>query len=145
MFKKTFKGYNLDKTRIAMQGYSPVSYFEKGQAERGSAQFAVEHDGVVYHMTSAEQMEKFRSDPDRYVPAYGGWCAYGCAIEKKFPIDPNSFRIVEDRLFLFLKNKDVDALELWKTGDEDEQTEKADRYWESLTGEKPPRKLAKAS
>jgi YHS domain-containing protein len=135
MNKKLINECNLDKTRVAVQGYSPVSYFESGNAERGNKEFAVEHDGVIYYLTSTEQMEKFKADPNKYVPAYGGWCAYGMAIEKKFPIDPNNFKVVDDRLFLFLKNKDVDALELWNKEDEGDFTRKADKYWESLTGE----------
>ncbi len=135
MNKKLVKEYNLDKTRVAVQGYSPVSYFESGKAEKGSEQFAVEHEGVIYYLTPAEQMEEFKADPNKYLPAYGGWCAYGMAIEKKFPIDPNCFKVVDNRLFLFLKNKDVDALQLWNKEDERDFTRKADRYWESLTGE----------
>jgi hypothetical protein len=67
-------------------------------------------------------------NPSKYIPAYGGWCAYGMATEKKFPIDPDYFKVVDNRLFLFLKNKDVDALELWNKEDEGEFTWKADRY-----------------
>jgi len=144
MLKKSVEEYNLDESRVAIQGYSPVSYFESGKAEKGDEACAVEHAGVIYHMTSEEQMAKFKANPDRFVPAYGGWCAFGCAIGKKFPVDPDSFKIVDNRLFLFLKNEEVDALELWNRESEEEQTARADRYWESLTGEKA-RRLAKAS
>jgi YHS domain-containing protein len=136
MAEKFIKEYNLDKTTVAIQGYSPVSYFEKGRAEEGRKEFAVEHEGVLYYLTSAEQMEKFKTHPEKYVPAYGGWCAYGMAIEKKFPIDPSCFKVVDSRLFLFLKNKEVDALELWNKEDETEFTRKADQYWDSLMGKR---------
>jgi YHS domain-containing protein len=124
---------NLDQNRLAIQGYSPVSYLEEGKAEKGVQEFAVTYRDVTYYMTSAEQVEKFKANPDKYEPAYGGWCAYGMAIEKKFPIDPHAFKIVDNRTFLFLRNEKVDALELWDKEKEKPMTDKADNYWNSLT------------
>ncbi len=54
---------NPDTSEIAIGGYSPVSYFEKGQAELGSPDHAVEHDSKVYHFTSAEQAKMFPRHP----------------------------------------------------------------------------------
>ncbi len=102
------------KTEIAIGGYSPVSYFENGRAEVGSPDHAVTHDGKVYHLTSAEQAATLRANPDRYLPQHGGACAYGASKGETFPIDPTNFKIVDDRLLLFLKNDEVDARELWE-------------------------------
>ena len=99
---------------IAIDGYSPVSYFENGQPEVGSPDHAVTHDGKVYHLTSAEQAETFRANPDKYLPEHGGACAYGASKGETFPVDPTNFKIVDDRLLLFLKNDEVDARELWE-------------------------------
>lgn len=101
-------------TDIAIGGYSPVSYFEKGRAELGSPDHAVEHEGKVYHLASAAQAHAFRENPDKYLPAHGGVCAYGVSIGKTFPVDPTNFKIVDGRLLLFLKNDEVDARELWE-------------------------------
>mgnify|MGYP002622674374 CR=1 FL=1 len=98
---------------VELGGYSPVSYFEKGQAELGTPQHAVEHEGKVYHLASAEQKDTFRADPDKFLPMHGGHCAYGVSIGETFPVDPTSFKIVDGRLLLFLKNDDVDARALW--------------------------------
>ena len=130
--ERLLKDLNLDETRIAIQGYSPVSYIEKGVAEKGSPEFAVTHEGTIYHMTSAEQAERFKKEPEKYLPEYGGWCAYGMAIQKKLPIDPKSFKVVDGRLMLFLNNEKVDALELWNKEDENKMTMKADKFWDSL-------------
>src|SRR5438128_2227452 len=104
---------NVSAAGVALEGYSPVSYFEAGKAEMGKAEYAVNHDGATYHFASAAQRETFRANPGKYLPAYNGWCAFGMAIEKTFPIDPKRFKIVDGRLLLFLKNEKVDALELW--------------------------------
>lgn len=124
---------NLGADGIAIDGYSPVSYFA-GKAERGSEQFAVEHDGVTYQLTDASQVEEFERDPDRYVPAFGGWCAFGMAISDKFPVDPTSYKIVDGRLFLFLRNDRLSALEMWDDGDEAELTQKAAAHWMKVMG-----------
>ncbi len=102
------------QTEIAIGGYSPVSYFENGRAEVGSPDHAVPHDGKVFHLTSDEQAKTFRANPDKYLPEHGGACAYGASKGETFPVDPTNFKIVDDRLLLFLKNDEVDARELWE-------------------------------
>ena len=67
--------YNLPSHGVALEGYSPVSYFEMGNAERGNALFSVLHEGVTYHLTSARQVETFKrnlgmSSPFPRVPDY---------------------------------------------------------------------------
>lgn len=124
---------NLPAHGVALEGYSPVSYFE-GRAERGSALFAVEHEGVTYHLTDARQVAEFRSNPGRYEPAFGGWCAFGMSVEDKFPVDPTNFAIVGGRLMLFLRNAEIDALALWRQGDERELTRKARAHWRKVRG-----------
>ena len=118
---------------MAIDGYSPVSYFE-GRAEKGDALFAVEHGGVTYHLASAAQVQAFRADPERFLPAFGGWCAFGMAVEDKFPVDPRTFAIVDGELLLFLRNPGVDALELWRAGDEAQLLTKARAHWKKVQG-----------
>lgn len=127
-------GRNLSASGVGLQGFSPVSYLIDGRAERGSPRFAVEHDGVTYFLTSAEQVAQFERDPARFQPAYGGWCAFGMAIQDKFPVDPTSFRIVSGKLLLFLRNDQIDALELWNKGDEAEYLRKAGAHWSRVSG-----------
>ena len=77
-------------------------------------------------MVSADAKAAFDADPAKYVPAFGGACALGMSIKETFPIDPTNFKIVDDRLFLFLKNEETDALSLWNEGNESELIAKAD-------------------
>lgn len=125
---------NLPASGLALDGYSPVSYFTVGRAEKGDPRFQIEHEGVIYHFTSAEQLEQFKQDPARYTPAYGGWCAFGMAVQDKFPVDPTRFKIVNGRLMLFLNNAQVDALSLWEKGAESELMRKADAHWKKVSG-----------
>jgi len=124
---------NLPASGVALDGYSPVSYFTVGKAEKGDPQFQAEHNGATYYFTTAQQQEQFKANPERYEPAYGGWCAFGMAVEDKFPVDPTSFKIVNDRLLLFLNNKNVDALKLWNDGNERELHQKANAHWKKVS------------
>jgi len=125
---------NLSASGVALQGFSPVSYLTAGRAEPGSPRFQVEDDGVTYFLTSAAQVELFKRDPQRYAPAYGGWCAYGMAIQDKFPVDPTNFKVVNGKLLLFLRNDNIDALEKWEQGDEVDNLRRADAHWRKVSG-----------
>jgi hypothetical protein len=127
--------YNLDARGLALEGYSPVSYLEDGVARMGSPDFALTHRGVTYRFASAAEVDAFRADPDRYEPAYGGWCAYGASVGIRWDVDPENFEIRGGRTFLFSRNDEADARELWDREDRDALIARADRYWESLLAE----------
>ena len=67
--------YNLDSTGLALEGYCPVTYHTHNVARQGSAEFASTYNGVDYHFVSAAAKRMFESNPEKYIPAYGGWCA----------------------------------------------------------------------
>ncbi|MCG8409105.1 MAG: hypothetical protein MI923_28205 [Phycisphaerales bacterium] len=125
--------YNLPSSGLAIEGYCPVAYFAVGKAIRGKSEYAVTHNGVTYYFVSADAMKVFRSNPEKYIPAYGGWCAFGMSVKDKFPVDPTNFKIVDGRLMLFLKNKNVDALLLWNKGNEKDLVTKADVHWKKVS------------
>ncbi len=126
--------YNLNSTGLAIEGYCPVSYFTDHKAVLGNPGHTSTHNGVDYRFASLSAKQAFDQNPERYTPAYGGWCAFGMAIQDKFPVDPTNFKIVDGRLMLFLRNANVDALARWEQGDEPGQVESADRHWLSVGG-----------
>lgn len=119
---------------LGLAGYSPVSYLENNRAEPGSPLFSLEHDGVTYFFVSPNQMKLFKANPERYLPAYGGYCAFGCSVDSKFVPDPTSFRVIDGRTHLFLKSAEVDALKLWSEADPAEVRAKADAFWKERSG-----------
>ncbi len=121
--------YNLPSSGVAIEGYCPVAYFAVNKPIRGKPKFASTHNGVTYHFVSADAKKAFDAAPGKYIPAFGGWCAFGMAVSDKFPVDPTQFKIVDGRLLLFLKNKNVDAQKLWNKGDERKLLEKAEAHW----------------
>lgn len=120
---------NLAANGLALEGYCPVAYVAVNKPLRGKKEYASTYNGATYYFVSADAQAEFDRNPDKYVPAYGGWCAYGMAVEQKFPVDPTNFKIVDGRVMLFLKNEEVDALDLWNQGDEATLVSKADRFW----------------
>ncbi len=133
MSRAYLHSYNLNSTGLALEGYCPVTYFTANEARRGCAEFTSTYDGVDYRFASAAAKRTFDENPGKYIPAYGGWCAYGMAVQDKFPIDPTNFKIVNDRLMVFLRNKNVDALAKWKQNDEQTQVIKADAHWKKVS------------
>ncbi len=128
--------------KVAIDGYSPVSYFTKGQAEKGSVEFAVEYDGLTYWLTDAAQKEAFAVAPARYAPAHRGWCSLMLTGSGNLAVaNPESFKIVDDRLLLFwsgeFKGQPIDGLSNWQSKFDDDKGErkllaKADKTWEKL-------------
>ena len=115
-----------------LKGYCPVAYFAVGKAVEGNPDFSSTHNCRTYHFVNEDAKREFDSNPEKYVPRYGGLCAFGMSIDKEFESCPTSFRIIDDRLHLFLKNEDTDALALWNAEDESKCIASADRHWENI-------------
>ena len=124
---------NIDNSNIALQGYSPVSYADLGLAQRGVKEFRSEHEGVVYYFTSKEQKASFDSNPSKYLPQYGGFCAFGIYAGAKFRVDPTKFISKDGKYYLFLNNIELDAKQLWLNEDEDKLVDTANANWKKLS------------
>ena len=95
------KHFNLENG-LAIQGYDPVAYFTKNKAVKGKKDFAIYNQGATYYFSSSENKELFKSNPSKYEPEYGGWCAYAMGAKgEKVEIDPETFKIINGKLFLF--------------------------------------------
>jgi len=107
------KANNIDNSNIALQGYSPVSYLDLQLAQTGNKQFKTEHQGVEYYFTSNEQKAKFDRSLHKYLPQYGGYCAFGTYAGAKFRVDQNKFIVEDGKYYLYLNNLELDAKQLW--------------------------------
>ena len=125
--------YDVDDSKIALQGYSPVSYIDLGLAQKGKVQFVSTYKEVKYYFTDAKQKSKFDADPNKYLPEYGGYCAFGVYAGAKFRPDPNKFLTKDGKLYLFLYNLELDAKQLWLAEKNDSKLIKnADANWAKL-------------
>lgn len=85
----------------ALQGMDVVSYFKDGGPVKGQAAFRADFDGARYLFSSAQNRAAFTADPDRYLPQFSGLCATGVAVGKEFKGDPNTWKIVDGKLYLY--------------------------------------------
>jgi YHS domain-containing protein len=124
---------NIDNSNIALSGYSPVSYLDLGLAQRGNKDFKSEYKKVAYYFTSAEQKATFDENPSRYLPQYGGFCAFGVYAGAKFRVDPTKFIVKDDQYYLYLNNVELDAKQLWLAENNHGKLKSvADTNWEKL-------------
>ncbi len=91
---------NLDASGIAIQGYDPVAFFTDGKPVKGEEKFVSKHDGAIYFFASKEHKDLFNSEPAKYEPEFGGYCAYGVSRDRLVEIDVNAFQIVDGKLLL---------------------------------------------
>ncbi len=121
------KNYNIKKN-VAIEGYDPVSYFDNKPME-GETKFMVTHKGVTYRFTNLVNLNKFKSLPDKYEPAYGGWCAYAMgATGEKVKIDPETFKVLDGKLFLFYNFWGNNTLTDWNKNEKGLKA-KGDENW----------------
>lgn len=124
------KQLNLDNG-LAIQGYDPVAYFSK-KAVEGKKEFSYKYEGATYYFSTAGNRDAFIKDPARYEPQYGGWCAYAMgAVGKKVEVDPETFKIVDGKLYLFYNALLNNTLPKWNK-DETTLKQKADQNWRGI-------------
>mgnify|MGYP002622733353 CR=1 FL=1 len=134
--------YNVKEGQPAIEGHDPVAYHESGSAMKGRGGIAAAYRGVTYHFATPANRQRFAENPERFVPAYGGWCATAMAEGDKVEIDPANFKVSEGRLLLFYKGWLGDAKKEWNKNEPD-FTRKADENWGKLVpSERPERKGA---
>lgn len=118
---------------IAVHGYDTVAYFTEQKPVQGSAEHQVVHENATYRFSNAENLAKFKANPAKYVPAYGGFCAFGVSVGAKFDGDPRYWKIVDGKLYLNL-NKQIQ--DMWNQ-DVPGNIEKAEDVWKKIKDKDP--------
>ena len=124
------KHFNI-KDATALEGFDPVSYFD-GKPQEGESKITFSYKAVTYQFASQSNLNKFKANPEKFEPAYGGWCAYAMGEKgEKVKIDPETFTILDGRLYLFYNFWGNNTLRDWKK-DERKLQEAGDHHWKSL-------------
>lgn len=127
--------YNLTGESIGISGYDPVAYFPEGggQAVKGSIKITSDHEGVTYRFVSQQHKDLFDANPVKYLPLYGGWCAWAVgALGKRVDVDPLNFEVRDGKLYLFYRDTALDTRALWLK-DAGNLIEKANANWPKLS------------
>tara|TARA_R110002096_G_scaffold112641_1_gene245246 strand:+ start:32546 stop:33028 length:483 start_codon:yes stop_codon:yes gene_type:complete len=102
------------RAQLALEGYSPVSYYEQGHPEKGSRDHQSTYQGNVYWFTGAAQKDAFDANPTAYAPSFPRSCPYNLAQGRLETIDPTNFKIVDGQLLLFHRSTERDGLRQWE-------------------------------
>lgn len=139
----TFSGNKSDMPApLALRGYDTVSYFTDGKPQLGTIQHAALHSGAIYWFASEKHKKMFITNPDHYLPQYGGFCAYGVTQATKFDGDPLLWNIYKGKLYVNVTS----ALQKKWLGkgltniignNLDQNIAEANRIWPSIRNTKP--------
>lgn len=91
---------NVDAQHLALEGYDPVAYFTDAKPVKGDAAISAVYRGATYHFASTAHRDMFISDPAKYEPQFGGFCAYAASINKISPVNPEIWQMSDGRLLL---------------------------------------------
>lgn len=85
----------------AINGYDAIAYFTENKAVPGNEAYSYNWKGADWNFSSEENKKLFSENPEKYAPQYGGYCSF--AVSKGFTAntDPNTFEIIEEKLYLF--------------------------------------------
>ncbi|MEZ8943072.1 YHS domain-containing (seleno)protein [Vibrio sp. 10N.247.311.12] len=93
---------SVDSNNLAIKGYDPVAYFANEGPVKGTSEFTATYNNAIYNFASSENRDEFRANPEAYAPQYGGYCAFGVAMGKKFETDPLAWKVEDGKLYLNL-------------------------------------------
>lgn len=113
---------------LAVHGHDVVSFFIAGKPTLGDARLAMVHNDATYRFASQSNLDAFKANPDKYVPAFGGFCAYGVSVGALFDGDPRYWKVVDGRLYLNLDQDIADAFNKDVAG----ALKKAEANWPTL-------------
>lgn len=131
IFSQT-KDYNIKKGAV-IKGYDVVSYFD-GKPLKGDKKISTEYDGATFRFANRENLEKFKANPKKFVPQYGGWCAYAIgAANKKYGVNPETYEIRDGKLYLFYNSLGTNTFKKWQEEGAEKLQKQADKNWASYT------------
>ena len=123
---------NQGSKGVAIRGYDAVGYFTDAQPVKGNPKFSFSWGGALWQFSSAEHLDAFRQDPNKYAPQYGGYCAWAVGHGYTAGADPTVWTIRNGKLYL---NYNQDVQKKW-SGDIPGWIAKGDANWPKILQEK---------
>lgn len=123
--------YSGGKERAAIRGYDTVSYFTENKPIKGSEDFSYEYQDAKWLFSNQKNLDLFKSNPTKYAPQFGGYCAYAVSKNTTASIKPQYFTIHDGKLYL---NYSKPVYKRWLK-DRDGLIQKAESNWPSVLSE----------
>lgn len=90
-----------EKSKLGLGGYDPITLFEGDEPKPGKFELRHLHAGKVYVFTNETHQGRFSRDPGRYLPQFGGHCAFAMGLYGGLVEGDIQFRkIVYGKLYL---------------------------------------------
>lgn len=110
---------------LMLKGHDPVAYFTMGKHTLGKSDIKATHEGATYRFANEQHKAMFISDPDKYVPQYGGFCANGIVYGIPWGGDPDTWKLIDGKLTIF----GGESSRKYFLMDEKKNLQLADQYW----------------
>lgn len=121
--------FNVAGNGLWVEGYDPVAYLVQGRAMKGSERFTTAYQGATFRFSNTTHRDLFLKDPQRYLPQYGGWCAYAMGAKaEKVEVDPETFKVKNGKVYLFYNAFFNNTLTTWNKN-EAALMRDADKHW----------------
>ena len=122
-------------SNLMLKGFDPVAYFTEGRHVAGSPAIKADHEGLTYRFASTGNRERFVKQPAAFVPQFGGFCANGIAYAIPWGGDPDTWKIIDGKLYIFGGQSSKNYFLM----DERRNLALAHRYWQEEVRGMPPR------
>ena len=64
---------NTTQDNVAIEGYDTVAYFTQRKAVKGSTEYTYYWKNATWQFASAENLNLFANNPEKFAPQYGGY------------------------------------------------------------------------
>lgn len=130
---------NVDEYGTAIHGYDPVEYHLTSRAIRGDSTITFDYNGATFYFRNVVNKKIFQTLPERYSPAFGGFCAYGLAFDEsdskskrgRYKVDPTNFSLYSGKLLLFCPENEEPSKRNWNNN-EDYYYSRATSLWAEI-------------
>ena len=110
---------------LAVKGYDVIEYMYNKHATAGLNTKGLRYNDVIWYFSSEENKVTFKAFPEKFLPQYGGYCAWAVSQGYTASTDPTAWRVVDNKLYL---NYSHGVQRQWAE-DIPGNIAKADKYW----------------
>jgi YHS domain-containing protein len=118
---------------LAVRGFDTVAYFAAQSAVEGNPKFEYAWNGAKWLFSSAENLEKFKQNPEAFAPQFGGYCSYAVSHGHTADGDPQAWKIVNGKLYL---NYSPEVKQMWEK-EQDKFIKDGETNWAQFLVKKP--------
>lgn len=123
---------NVNGKGLWVDGYDPVAYFADNKAVPGKPEYTFTYQGATFRFASQAHLDLFKAAPQKYMPEYGGYCAFAIGDDaSKVSVDPKTFKVIDGKVYLFYNTAIINTLKSWNK-DELRLLPAADQNWKAM-------------